>query len=194
MTVEIDTDLRVVAAIEGLDRRLETGLTDVARVLQTVTQRQLDELLEQERRNAGFPSRADMGEAVSAVAGRVTHIEDHLTRARDGLAEKDDVTALGTRIDGLAQRIELLGENIAATAPRLGIAENAISELRTATVPRTEMAGLERRVHELSARVDVVDQGHTNRTAGLSTQINAWLVSLLLLIVGAAVSYALAGR
>jgi len=123
----------------------------------------------------------------------VARIEDQVGAIRDAVARKDDLATLAGRIEGLIHRIDLLSEQIAGTGPRLGGAESAIAQLQASSAQRTEVAGLDRQVRQLSKRLDVVDQGQSNRTAGLSTQLNAWLVSLLL-IIGALVSYTLTGR
>jgi len=67
MDMETKTDVSIAEAIEALDRRVDTGLADVAGVMQTMAQRHMDERIEQERRNAGFTTRSDVGEAISVT-------------------------------------------------------------------------------------------------------------------------------
>lgn len=194
MMVEYEAETRIIAALQAIDRKLDGSVADARRAVHAMNLRQMDERLEQERRNSAFLTGADAKAAFEANSSQIARIEKQIERLTDRAAEKDHLAVFGNRVDALTQRIDLLTEQIAATAPRLGIAEAAISELRAGAVPRTEAVGMERRIHELAARLDLFDQGHTNRVAGLSTQITTWLVSLLLVVAGAVLTYALSGR
>lgn len=181
-----DSTLQAVAALE---RKIDAGFGAMAEAVQAATRGQLDELLERERRNAGFTTRADLVESVGAVASRAARIEDDLRTMRDQMVGKDDVAALAARFDRLATKIDGLAVDVAGRMPRIDVLERAVADMRTIVVPRPEVEGIERHVAELGARVDALDQSQTTRAVGLAGQVNAWAVSLLLVVVGALASY-----
>ncbi|HZT96999.1 MAG TPA: hypothetical protein VFB34_09195 [Chloroflexota bacterium] len=135
----------------------------------------------QERREASagqFSTRSDVAEAVGSMAARTNRIEDEIGRVRDLLTTK----------------IDRLSELIAGFTPRLMNVEVALAELRAGTPAREQVDGVENRLADLSTRVDQIDENNNTRTSGLSTQINAWLVSLIGLVIGALVAYSLLGH
>ncbi len=123
-------------------------------------------------------TRADLAEVVKSIATRTDRIEDEIGKVRDSLTIK----------------IDRLSELIAGFSPRLVGVEVALTELRSHSAPHSQVEGLESRLSELSSHVDEMDETQSARTSGLSTQINAWLVSLIGLVVGALVAYSLLGH
>jgi len=130
-------------------------------------------------------------DGVGQIAARVARLEGEAVRLRESVVMRSDLAMLSARIEGLGSRIDSLGEQVAATAPRLRLVETSVGELRAISARQGEVESLDRALAELAARVDAHDQGQSARAARLSSQMTAWLVSLLLLIVGAMVSYAL---
>jgi hypothetical protein len=186
-----ETEEHVLAALQALERKLDTSLGEVACAVQSLAQQHFADVVEQERRNAGFATRADVVEAMGAATTRAARIEDELLQLRDQVAQKQDVLLLTNRIERLASKIDVLAMNVAGHAPRLDHLEQAVADLRGTMVPRGEVEGIEQRIGELALRLDASDQSQTTRSVGLSNQVNAWLVSLLLLVVGALASYLL---
>lgn len=131
-------------------------------------------------------------ETLGRIGARVARVEDETVRLRSSVALRSDVAAVGTRIDGLGARIDVMAEQVAATSPRLRMVETSVGELRSTTARLSEVTALERTLGELSTRVEAQAAAQTARATRLSTQVTAWLVSLVIVVVGAMVSYALA--
>jgi len=125
------------------------------------------------------------------VGPRVSRLEGETARLRESMVLRSDVMALGARIEGLTKRIDALTEQVAATAPRLRMAEAGVAELRLTTARQSHLERVEQAVAGLSDRIAAETETQTARSAKLSSQVIAWLVSLILLVVGAMVSYAL---
>jgi chromosome segregation ATPase len=130
-------------------------------------------------------------DAIAGLSDRLARVEDQTSRLGENAVLRSDMTAAGARIEALGARIDMLSEQVAATTPALRQLESAVGELRTIGARRSEIDTLDRTLTQLASRLDAQDQGQSAQTLRLSSQMTAWLVSLLLLIVGAMVSYAM---